>query len=428
MSYKVTNAVSNKNVPRWGNKKQYIAVHYLGVVGQDHELASDGTGAHYYIYWDGTIYQRCSHDAIVWAVGTAGYYKQKHPVARNANTISIEMCCKCDGNSANADDPKWYFTEKTQEACVWLVKKLMKDLGIPAENVLRHYDIVNKVCPAPYVHNNKYRGSWTWEEFKAKLVAQPAKTTGTQAAEFLNLTEKQADEKLLDMAREIAEKYGVLPSVLAGQGALESGHVRTEAAQKANNILGMKKDLLNSTWASPTWDGVSTVKILTTEYYNGVKTQVYDYFRKYSSIEDCMEDRCAFFTQAKVSKTAAQVKYHGIRECKTYREQIQLIADRGYATDPQYVKKVCDIIERYNLDRYDPVQQTQKQYIVQAGVFANKSYANNLFKKIKQRGLSAILKQTGGKYIVQCGVFEKKENAEALVKQLKSKGFDVIVK
>lgn len=427
MSYKITNAVSSKNVPRWGNKKQYIAVHYIGVVGQDHELASDGTGAHYYIYWDGTIYQRCSHDAIVWAVGTAGYYKQKHPVARNANTISIEMCCKCDGNSASADDPKWYFTQETQEACVWLVKKLMKDLGIPVENVLRHYDIVNKVCPAPYVHNNKYRTSWTWSEFKARLTEQPAKTTGTQATELLGLTEKQAAEKLLEMAEPIAEKYDVLTSVLTAQSILEGGHGKTELAQKGNNILGMKKELLNSTWTSPTWDGVSTVKILTTEYYNGVKTQVYDYFRKYSSIEDCMEDRCAFFTRAKVSKTAAQIKYHGIRECKTYREQIQLIAERGYATDPQYVKKVCDIIERYNLDRYDPVQPAQ-QHIVQAGVFANKSYASNLMKKIKQRGLPAILKQTGGKHIVQCGVFSEKKNAEALVKQLKAKGFDAIVK
>ena len=167
--YKVINAISSTSVPLWGNKKQYIAIHYLGVVGQSHELASDGIGAHYYIYWDGTIYQRCSHDAIVWAVGTAGYYTQKHPYARNSNTISIEMSCKCDGDSTSADDPKWYFTEATQEACVWLVKKLRGGLGIPAENVLRHYDIVNKVCPAPYVHNNKYRTSWTWSEFKRRI-------------------------------------------------------------------------------------------------------------------------------------------------------------------------------------------------------------------------------------------------------------------
>ena len=52
---------------------------------------------------------------------------------------------------------------------MWLVKKLRKELGIPAENILRHYDIVNKVCLAPYVHNNKYRTSWTWSEFKHRI-------------------------------------------------------------------------------------------------------------------------------------------------------------------------------------------------------------------------------------------------------------------
>ena len=36
-------------------------------------------------------------------------------------------------------------------------------------NILRHYDIVNKVCLAPYVHNNKYRTSWTWSEFKHRI-------------------------------------------------------------------------------------------------------------------------------------------------------------------------------------------------------------------------------------------------------------------
>lgn len=177
VEYKIINVVSTKNVPKWGNEKKYIALHYLGVVGQNHELASDGCGAHYYIYWDGTIYQRCSHDAIVWAVGTAGYYTQKHATARNANTISIEMCCKCDGNSSSAEDKKWYFTSETQESAVWLVKKLMNELDIPADNVLRHYDIVNKTCPAPYVHNNKYKTSWTWNEFKSKLSDAVIETT-----------------------------------------------------------------------------------------------------------------------------------------------------------------------------------------------------------------------------------------------------------
>lgn len=167
---KIINAISSARVPCWGNQKKYIAVHYLGVDGQAHDLAEDGCGAHFFVYWDGTIYQRCSLDAVPWAVGTARTYTQKHPEARNSNTISIEMCChNTGGDSTSAMDPKWWFTTETQESCVWLVKKLMKDLGIPASHVLRHWDIVNKVCPNPYVLNNKFKTSWTWDEFKAKL-------------------------------------------------------------------------------------------------------------------------------------------------------------------------------------------------------------------------------------------------------------------
>ena len=167
--YSVINKVSSARVPDWGNTHQFIAIHYLGCVGQNYDLAPDGSGAHFTVYWDGRIFQRCSYNAVPWAVGTAGYYKQKHPKANNYNTISIEMCCKCDGNSQSAEDPYWYFTEETQDATVWLVQKLMKELNIPIENVLRHYDIVNKTCPAPYVHNNKYKGTWTWDEFKKKV-------------------------------------------------------------------------------------------------------------------------------------------------------------------------------------------------------------------------------------------------------------------
>lgn len=162
-------SASKVNVPQWGNAAQYIAVHYLGVVGENNRIESGGYGAHYYIYWDGTVYQAADHNAILWQVGSNGYYVQKHPYARNSNTIGIEMCVKCDGNPKNASDPYWYFTEATQNACVELVQKLMRDLGIPASNVLRHYDIVNKVCPAPYVNNNGYKGTWTWDQFKARL-------------------------------------------------------------------------------------------------------------------------------------------------------------------------------------------------------------------------------------------------------------------
>ena len=167
------NIIASK-IPEYGNKKKYIAIHYLGVNAQNNTIEADGEGAHFYIYWDGTIYQAAGLDAVTWHVGTSGgTYTQIHDEANNYNTIGIEMCAKCDGDATNDRDEQWYITEETQEACVLLVRYLMKELGIPKSHVLRHGDIVNKWCPAPYFTNNGYNGSWTWDIFREKLAALP---------------------------------------------------------------------------------------------------------------------------------------------------------------------------------------------------------------------------------------------------------------
>ena len=41
---------------------------------------------------------------------------------------------------------------------------LMKKYNIPIENVVRHYDITRKICPAPFVNNIT-----NWQNFKNKL-------------------------------------------------------------------------------------------------------------------------------------------------------------------------------------------------------------------------------------------------------------------
>lgn len=408
---------------------------------------------------------------------------------KNANSVGVEMCVrKKSKKTMDATDKDWYFESATVESAAQLVAYLMKELDVDIDHVIRHYDVTGKICPNPFVYDT---GAVTWAGFKEKVKAYTsesrqndntgAKTwyrvriswddeksqigayelpenakkncpagysvydesgnavytngaaSGTQVAAFADLSETESASRLLEIAKPIAESYGLFPSVLAAQSILESGYCKTELAKKANNILGMKSELLNKTWTSPVWSGES-VTIATTEYYNGVKQVINDQFRKYSCIEDCMKDRCAFFTQAKVSVTASQIKYHGITECQNYKTQIQLIKDRGYATDPEYVSKVCKIIEKYSLARYDAIQTERtdqsgdEQYTVQAGSFVNKGYANNLLKKIKAAGLPAILKQTGGKFVVQCGVFSEKKNAEALVQEIKNKGFDAIIK
>lgn len=174
---------------------------------------------------------------------------------------------------------------------------------------------------------------------------------GTQTSEFSNLSETEAAAKLLEICRPIAEAYGLLPSVCAAQTILESGYCKTELAQKGNNVCGMKCTLSGNTWGGSTWDGKSKVNIRTAEQDSSGNTYyIYADFRKYPCIEDSISDRCAYLLGA---MNGSKKRYEGIRSCKDYKSQITLIKNGGYATDVSYISKICNIIERFELDKYD---------------------------------------------------------------------------
>lgn len=180
--------------------------------------------------------------------------------------------------------------------------------------------------------------------------------TGTQTAEFANLSEADAAAKLLEICRQIADKYGLLPSVCAAQTILESGYCKTELAQKANNVCGMKCTLSGNSWPGSTWDGVSRVRIRTAEQdAKGNIYYIYADFRKYPNIEDSIADRCAYLLGA---KNGEKIRYDGITSAADYVDQIKLIKNGGYATDVNYVSKICNIIDRFDLDRYDSKKDT----------------------------------------------------------------------
>lgn len=147
---------------------KYIVIHYCGSLGSAKQqveyfaAANRGASAHYFVDFNGDIYQSVEDKDIAWHCGSKTY---RHPACRNSNSLGIEMCCKTTGSPQRADE-KWYFEDATVKATVELTKELMKKYNIPANNVVRHYDVTGKCCPAPYVYN---KGKHTWEEFK-KLI------------------------------------------------------------------------------------------------------------------------------------------------------------------------------------------------------------------------------------------------------------------
>ena len=73
-------------------------------------------------------------------------------------------------------------------------------------------------------------------------------------------------------------------------------------------------------------------------------------FRKYPCIEDSIADHSAYLLGA---MNGSAKRYEGLKGCKKYRKAIQIIKDGGYATDPKYVDKICNIISKWNLTQYD---------------------------------------------------------------------------
>lgn len=97
----------------------------------------------------------------------------------NANSIGVEICStNSTGKMQNANDKSYSFTPAVINNAVELVKQLMKWYNIPAENVIRHYDVTGKPCPGIIGWNADSGSEAEWNKFKARIFegsALPAK-------------------------------------------------------------------------------------------------------------------------------------------------------------------------------------------------------------------------------------------------------------
>lgn len=146
---------------------KYIVIHYVGALGgakancQYYAGGDRNASAHYFVGFDGEIWQSVEDKNIAWHCGASSY---KHGECRNANSIGIELCVrKKNTASLGATDKDWYFEDATVEAAAELTRYLMEKYNVPASNVIRHYDVTGKICPNPYVYNTT---AHTWDEFK----------------------------------------------------------------------------------------------------------------------------------------------------------------------------------------------------------------------------------------------------------------------
>ena len=200
-------------------------------------------------------------------------------------------------------------------------------------------EAATRVCPAGYsVYDPSGKCVYTKE------------TSGTQVSAWGNCTEEEYIEKVGPFYTKDEQKNGILACVSLAQNLLECGYGKTDLAQKGNNVHGMKCSLSGNVWAGTTWDGSSLIEKDSPEVIDGVTVMKRSQFRSYGCLEDSIEDHAAYLLNAANGKKR---RYEGLQGEKDYRKAIHIIKSGGYATDPLYEDKVCSLIERWGLERFN---------------------------------------------------------------------------
>lgn len=146
-----TQIISVHSTARTGahlNDIKNIVVHYVGNPGTTAQNNRD--------YYEKKDTEVSSH----FVVGLKGEVIQCVPLweksaasnERNGDTISIEVCHPDDSGK---------FNDKTYNSVVELTAWLCKQFDLNENDVIRHYDITEKICPKYYVENPT-----EWKKFK----------------------------------------------------------------------------------------------------------------------------------------------------------------------------------------------------------------------------------------------------------------------
>ncbi len=152
------------------------------------------------------------------------------------------------------------------------------------------------------------------------------RTTFKSAKEFM--------ETMLPMAEKAAAKLGVDPTYLVAQAALETGWGKSIIKQgdgsSSYNLFGIKT---HNTW------GGDSARVMTTEYQNGKPVKEAASFRSYESFAHSFEDYVSFLQ--------SNGRYEKALSSTANPEQFaRELQKAGYATDPQYARKVSQIARK----------------------------------------------------------------------------------
>ncbi len=137
-------------------------------------------------------------------------------------------------------------------------------------------------------------------------------------------------EDWYEVAQSEMLEHGIPASITLAQGILESASGESELAKKSNNHFGIK--------CHRDWDGEKV-------YYDDDEDN--ECFRKYDNAKESFHDHSLFL------KNRSRYAYLFELKSNDYKSWAKGLKKAGYATNPKYDDLLIDLIERYDLHKYD---------------------------------------------------------------------------
>jgi Mannosyl-glycoprotein endo-beta-N-acetylglucosaminidase len=134
------------------------------------------------------------------------------------------------------------------------------------------------------------------------------------------------------------KRTGVPASITVAQAILESDWGRSRLTRQGNNLFGVK--------SLSTQGPAGVMTLATWEHVDGDDVVVRAPFKAYYTLDQSIDDHAQLLVANKRYANALTVN----RDPRAFAEAIQ---DDGYATDPNYASKLVELMDRYNLYRFD---------------------------------------------------------------------------
>lgn len=159
-----------------------------------------------------------------------------------------------------------------------------------------------------------------------------------QIIEKRNNARKLFIQQVAPEAQAMQNRYHVLASITIAQAILESDWGSSQLASQYHNLFGIKGT------------GADSKEMSTKEYTDGKWIVIKGRFKVYDSWDASIKDH----TQLMVNGTATNKQnYSKVTQATNYQEAAKALQRAGYATDPDYAKKLISVIQTYHLNRYD---------------------------------------------------------------------------